>query len=491
MPLLRNEKGVAMITVYLISAFISTIAAAAYSRAFFEIRHVDQEVARLRSFAAAEAGIQNAMAQIGANAYTGFINTAAMNVANFQAVDGKAVGSYSVAFSYPNQADWVIVTASATVDGEVHNLEGRVFLDSNLSKYLVYAQAASFASGTNAQYGEPDLTDAYGDGTPDYPEFVPANPDDRASLYFTGDWSMTGSDVQTYGDANAQGTISGDNTSKVHGDTYAGPFTLNGNGSVQNTGISGSLVVNDGFSDDADRNGSGSVTATDAPDRHDLTSVGGGDSHKTETLRAIDQSFYTSHNNTSQYVGASAQNRYLKFVPINNGTATQIMEYTSSSFTTLSSTYNLPSSAIVYVKGNIYVQGEIGGRVSVVSSNSIYFDGNTRYAGAQNKADVNHSTAFMAKDKLFFRANDLTVSGILYGENASNSSVVFDANYNTNGQSDPDSKAKLRLYGNRVMKGSSNLGNYPDRVYGYDGSLKYFRPPGIPVVPSLKTVREK
>lgn len=484
--ILKNQKGVAMITVYLISAVISTIAAAAYSKSFFEMRYVNQELDRLRSFAAAEAGIQNAMAQIGANAYTGFINTAPMTVSNFQSTDGKAVGSYSVSFSYPNQADWVTVTASATVNGETRNLEGRVFLDSNLSKYLVYAQTASFASGTNAQYGEPDLT-----GTPAYPEFVPANSDDRASLYFTGTWSMTGSNVQTYGDANAQGTVSGDSTSKVHGDTYAGPFSLNANGSVQNSGVSGSLVVGDGFADDIDRNKDGIINAADAPDHHQLSSAGGGDAHKTETLTLIDQNFYTAHNNTSQYVGSTAQSRYLKFVPINNGAATQIVEYTSGTFSTVVATYNMPSNAIVYVKGNIYVQGEIGGRVSVVSSNSIYFDGNTRYASAQNKADANHSAAFMAKDKLFFHANDLTVSGILYGENSSSSSVVFDADYNTNGQYDPNSKTKLRLYGNRVMKGSTNLGDYPDRVYGYDGSLKYYRPPGIPVVPSLRTVREK
>ncbi len=480
-----------MITAYLLSACIATITVAAYSKSFYEMRYVTEELSRLRSYAAAEGGIQNAMAQIGSNAYTAFINTNPISITNFQATDGGAVGSYSVAFDYPNQADWVTITATATVNGQTRNLEGRVFLDSNLSKYLVYAETSSFASGTNAQYGEPDLTDAYGDGTPDYPEFVPANTDDRASLYFTGTWGMTGSNVQTYGDANAQGTISGDASSKVHGDIYASPFSLNANGSVQNSGVSGALVVNDGFADDADRNGSGAVTSADAPDRHDLTNTGGGDSHKTETLKAIDNSFYVTNNNTPQFAGASAQSRYLKFVPTSNGLATQIVEYTNANFSTVAATYNLPASAIVYVKGNTYVQGEIGGRVSVVSSNSIYFDGNTRYAAGQNKADANHSMAFMAKDRLFFRANDLTVSGILYGENSSNSTAAFDATYNTAGQSAPSSKVKLRLYGNRVMKGSTNLSIYPDRVYGYDGNLKYYRPPGIPVVPSLRTVREK
>ncbi len=345
---------------------------------------------------------------------------------------------------------------------------------------------ACFGSGANAQYGEPDTT-----GVPAYPELVPLNENDRASLYFTGAWTQSGANVQLYGDANAQGGISGNSTSSIHGDSYSGLFTQSITGVVTSSGVTGSPRITDGFADDLDRNGDGSITAADYPDYHKLSSAGGGDAHKTETLTPINQTFYSTNNNTPQFAGAVAQSRYLKFVPISGGAATQVVEYSNATFSSVVGTYNLPASAIVYVKGNTYVKGEIGGRVSVVSSNSVYLDGNLTYASGQTKADATHSAAVMAKDKLFFRANDLTVSGILYGENSSSSSTVFDGNYNTSGLLDPGSKIKLRLYGNRVMKGSTNLSVYPDRVYGYDKNLKYFRPPGIPVAPSLRTVREK
>lgn len=487
---LKNQKGVALITVYVASIMILGVSGSAFGKAFFEKLQVDREIARMRSFAAAEAGLQNSMAQISVNAFTGFINTAPLSVNNFQSYNGAAVGSYSATLSYPNQADWVTVSVTASVDGDTRTIEGRIFLESNLSKYLVYADTGTFSSGTNAQYGEPDNTDQYGDGIPDFPELVSSNEDDRAALYFTGTWDLSGTNVQLYGDAHAETRIDGNGTSEVHGDVYTGNFAQSGSGSVTASGVTGSLIVGDGFEDDADRNNNGVVNGSDYPDYHDLTTSGDGDAHAVEDLTPISHTFYATNTNTPQYVGATATSRYLKFVSTGNGTQTQIVEYTNANFTTQSATYTLPASAIVYVKGNVYVKGEIGGRVSVVSSNSIYLDGNTTYSSGQTTADSTHSAAFLAKDKVYFRANDLTASGILYGENSSNSSTVFDSDYNTSGQSSPGTKTRLRLHGNRVMKGSTNLGNYEDRVYGYDQNLKYFRPPGIPVVPSLKTVRE-
>ncbi len=488
--MLENEKGMALISVFLASVLIATTAGAAYGRALYEFRQVEREVARIRSFAAAEAGIQNAMAQIGVNAYTGFINTNSISVANFQATDGTSVGSYSATLSYPNQADWITVTSTATVDGDTKILEARIFLDSNLSKYLVYADATTFSSGTDAQYGEPDNTDVLGDGIPDYPELVPSSEADRASLYFTGTWSISGSNVQLYGDANAVTQISGNNSSEIHGDAYTGAFNLSGN-SVTNTGVSGGMQVGDGFSDDLDRTGNGIITSADAPDYHDLTSSGGGDSHKTETLTAIDNNFYKNNNSISAFGGTTAQNRFLQFVSTNGGTTTQVLEYTNATYATLTNTYNLPSNAIVYVNGTATVKGEIGGRVSLVSSGSINFDGNLTYSNGQTHADSGHSAAFLAKDRLFFRQNTQTVSGILKAENSSNSSASFDGQYNTSGASSPGTKVSLTLYGNRIIKGATNLSVYPDRTYAYDSNLKYFRPPGIPVQPSLRTVREK
>lgn len=480
--ILQNEKGVALISVYMVSMVLATISGVTFAKSFYEARQVQREIGRIRTYAAAEAGIQNALAQISVNAYTGFINTNPINQVNFQDVNGLTVGSYSVNIQYPNQADWVIVQSQSTVDGDTRELEGRVFLDSNLSKYLVYANTTSFSSGNNAQYGSANGTD---------PDGVSSNENDRAALYFTGNYQTSGSNIQIYGDLHANDEINGDNTSRVHGDTYSGHFLTNAAG-VVNDGITGGLVIGDGFVDDLDRNHDGSINPQDGLDRHALTDAGGGDSHARETLVQINHNFYATHNNTPFFVGSADKSRYLKFEP-NAGVpgTTTILEYDSASFSNLVGSYALPANAVVYVKGDAYVKGQIDGRVSVVASDDIVFDGNVSYVGGQSYVDPNHSAAFLAKDTLYFRENNLEVSGILYAENSSNSSAAFNSTYNLNWQNDPGSKVRLRLYGNRVMNGSTNLSYYEDRVYAYDPMLKYYRPPGIPVVPALRLVREK
>jgi len=490
-----NEKGVALVTVSLASVLISMLAALAFGKAFFEMRNVEREMARVRSFAAAEAGVQSAMAQMGVDAYTGFIDTEDININTFQNVNGIDLGSIQVSMEYPNDADWVIVTSTGSVGGDTRSVEGRVFLDSNLSKYLVYADTSNFNSGSNAQYGEPDYTDVYGDGEPDYPEFVPPDENDRAALYFTGDWTTSGSNVTLYGDAHTEGGINGNMSSYVHGDTYASEFALNAWGEVTNDGVSGGLNVGDGFDDDLDRNSDGTVDADDYPDYHDLTSSGSGDSHARETLVEIDHTFYANNNDVPTYAGASSQSRYLKFETSADGNSTKIVEYNNPDYDDIVATRTLPPTAIVYVKGDAYVKGNIKGRVTVVSSDDIFFMGDTNYTSNQKTVDPYHSAAYLAKDKLYFIPNDLEVSGILYAENSSGSSVSFNANYVYNSRRnrfdyDPYDKEYLRLYGNRIIKGSTNLGNYNDRIYGYDKNLKYYRPPGIPVKPDLRLSRE-
>ncbi len=478
----NNEKGFALISIYLVIIGVTAITMATWSKSFIEVRQVDRELARVRGYAAAEAGLQSGMAQIGANAYTGFINTSSINVANFQSATGQTVGSFVVEMQYPDQADWVIVQTTGTVNNEMRTLEGRVFLDSNLSKYLVYADTANFGSGDNAQYGEPDNTDNDGNGFPDYPEKVPANEDERAAMYFTGDWTISGANVHLYGDSHAQGVVDGNVTSKVHGDTYVSTFAQNSSGQVTNSGVLGGLPVMDGFADDTDRNQDSLINSSDFPDRHDLTATGDGDAHPTESLVSIDHNFYAAHNNIPGFAGGSIKDRFLKFEAINNGAATRVVEYTNANYTNQVGTFTLPNNAIVYVKGDIYAKGEIGGRVSVVSSDDIFFENNLTYAAAAVKADPSHSTAFLAKDKLYFKAGNLSVSGILYAENSAGG-TAFDASQGA-------AKQKLRLYGNRVMKGVTNLSLYPDRVYAYDNQLKLYRPPGIPVVPDLRLVRD-
>lgn len=477
--ILRSQKGIALISVYLASLVITTMAGAAYSKSLYEMRQIEREIDRLQSYAAAEAGIQAAMAQISVNAYTGFINATPFAVGSFQAVDGTEAGSFQVQIDYPNQADWVIVSSTGNNDTETRQLEARIFLDSNLSKYLVYADTGTFSSGDNAQYGNHDGVS---------PKGTPSNEDDRAGMYFTGVWNLSGSNVTLYGDAHAENRIDTNNSSDINGDTYASSFTMTG-GTVTNDGVYGGGSVGDGFDDDADRNGDGIVNATDKPDFHDLTTEGTGDAHAREELVDIDHNFYQTHNNIPAF-GSSTASRYVEFVPSPGGGSTQVIEYDSASYQNQVQVYTLPSSAIVYAKGDIYVKGEIQGRVSVVSGDDILIKGDISYTNGQKHADPTHSTAFLAKDVLYFLPNQLEVSGILYAEAASGTSTAMDSGYNQNLQYDPNSKEYLRLYGNRVIHGSSNLGNYDDRVYGYDQNLKYYRPPGIPVVPDLRTVRE-
>lgn len=476
-----------MISVCMASIVIGIVSVSAFGKSFSEMRQVERELSRVRSYAAAEAGLQSALAQISVNAYTGFINTNSIDVSDFQDVDGDNVGSFSVTMTYPNQADWVIVESTGDVETERRGLEGRVFLDSNLSKYLVYADSTSFGSGNNAQYGNPDSTDEDGDGVPDYPELVPPNEDDRAALYFTGDWVLSGANVTLYGDAHAEDEIRATGSGDINGDTYAADYDEGVNG-VTDSGVSGNVTVGDGFDDDEDRNGDIVVDAADYPDYHDLTATGEDDSHAVETLVTIDHNFYANNNDMPSFVGSSSQNRYLEFVAA--GSTTNIVEYNNDQYEMTVGTYTMPSSAIVYVKGDIFVKGEIEGRITVVSTDDIYLAGDISYANGQNYADSDHSTAFLAKDKLYFLADRMETSGILYAENSSNSSRCFDANYNTALDYDPTSKEYLRLYGNRVINGSTNLSRYDDRIYGYDGNLKYYRPPGIPVVPDLRLVRE-
>ncbi len=492
---LTSQKGIALLTVYFGVLVIMAIGGAAYTRALYEMRHVERELNQFQSAATAEAGLQAAMVQIGQNGYTGFINTNPIPTTNIQDVSGGVLkGSFSATITYPNQADWVIINATGTSGGVTRQLEARVFLQSNFSKYLVYANTADFNSGAGAQYGEADLTDLDLDSQPDYPKRVSPNEDDRASLYFTGDWNLTEAGVLLYGDANAQGTINGNSQSYVNGDTYAGAFTMNSSGQVTNSGVTGGLKVGDGFSDDIDRNRDGAVQANDYPDYHDLTATGEGDAHATEQLVQINDAFYSAHNNTPGFVGATSRTRYLAFEPSLDGTSTKMVEYSSAAYSTVSSTQTLPTNAVVYVKGSAYVKGEIQGRVSVVTSGDIYFAGNVAYTGNQKKADETHSAAFLASNKLYFLPDSLEVSGILYAENTGRDSAAFDAGltYNVarNRLESDTSKTNLKLYGNRVINGGTNLSYYNTRLYGYDKNLKYFRPPGIPIFPALRSIRE-
>lgn len=492
--LIKNQKGFALIGVYLVSVVVLIMSTAAFYSVFSMARHIERETERTQAYAIAEAGIQTAMAQISVNAYSGFINTAAIGSTPFQSTTGVTAGNFSAAISYPNQADWVICTVTATAGSETRRLEGRIFLDSNLSKYLMYANTSTVWLGTNLVLGVHDGVN---------PQGVPLNENDRAALYYTNDLSFDGSNIHIYGDANAENFISGTNTNTVHGDTYVGQFQLDSLGRVTNDGINGTLTVNDGFNDDIDRDGNHTVNANDYPDRHDLTSDGAGDAHAEEVLDTINLNFYQTNNSSpaqSRGYGTTSAERYFVFEPAANGTQTKVIVYNSQTYfnsdnrTYKTDEFTLPASAILYNKGRTHVKGTIAGRVAVVSSDDILFDGNVRYAGNNSYCSAQNSAAFLAKDLIYFRPTTLEVSGIIYADKAiSSGTLAIDSDYNTTGQYRPQDKTNghFRHFGNLIIDGTGNTSNYAnDRAYVYDPNLKYYRPPGLPVRPDLRMVRE-
>lgn len=490
LDMLENEKGVAVLTVFLVTVVMTGLSLATFSRAFAQTRAVELEFTKLQSYSAAEAGLQRALAQIAANAYTGFINTTSLSSSALQSTSGNTVGTTSATIAYPNQADWVTVQATGTVNGVSKEVEGRIFLDSNLSKYLIYSDTTTLSLGSNLVLGVNDGTN---------PQGVPYNEDERMATYHTNDLDFAGSNINIYGDAHAERLIDGSTNSVVHGDTYAGNYTLTSSGSVSDDGVNGTLTVNDGFSDDIDRDGNGTITSTDYPDRHDLTSAGADDAHSTENLDDVDTNFYKSHIDSalpSTWAGTTSTSRYIELAPSADGSKTKVIVYTSSTYGTVSSTYTLSATnSIIYNTGRLYIkQGSVVGRVSVVSSDDIMFDGNVRYKNSASYCSSDHSAAFIAKDKVYFRPTSLEVSGIVYArKGGSSDSLAIDSNYDTSGNYNPSAKTNghFRLFGNVITNGTGNTSNYTnDRAYVYDPNIKYYRPPGIPVRPVLRTVRE-
>lgn len=501
-----GRKGYILISSLFVTVLLSSLSFLVYSRSMHEFKLVTREIDRTKAYYIAEAGIQNVMAQIGSNAYTGFIlvdpNTGAsildenyqgnISISYFNDVFGYLTGHFSVDIDYIDGADYVILEAQGGSGSEQRTLEARVFLESNFSKYLLFVDYDTFGSGNNAVYAEPT-------GDPDHPEGVAPHLDIRPNLYFTGDYRIPGSNVQIYGDTAVEGGITESTaTSKVHGDTYIGAFQTDEFGMPINDGIAGDVAVRDGYKDDPDLDGDGigpnpgdPDDPDDYPDRHDLANS------MIDTLPSVDQAFYENpaHNSIPAFGTSGFQDRYLELVPApTGGDFTTVREYDNFGYSTQVASYNLPKNAIVYVDGDIHLKGEIQGRISFVSSDDIHFRDNVRYSGASVAADPSHSAAFLASDKLFFVPTNVTVSGIFFGQNKNNNSTAFDASKKVNSTNtdytSSGSKSYLRVHGNRLIVGQSNLSIYTDREYLYDPGLRKYRPPGLPVEPALRLVRE-
>jgi hypothetical protein len=369
----------------------------------------------------------------------------------------------------------------------------------------MYANATTIGLGSNLVMGINDGIN---------PQGVSANENDRAALYYTNNLDFNGSNIHIYGDTHAENFISGSSSNTVHGDTYVGGFTQDAQGQVTNDGINGTLTVTDGFSDDADRDGNGTINANDYADRHDLLTAAqtmtplNDDSHREEVIDQVNLAFYQANNSSaaaSRGYGTTTAERYFVFEPNADGTQTKVIVYgtlarfnaDNRQFKTdeflLPPVSNPTDKAILYNNGKAHVKGTIAGRVAVVSSDDIFFDGNVRYNGNSSYCSQQNSAAFLARDIVYFRPESLEVSGIIYADKASSGSLAIDSDYNVNGEYRPQDKSDghFRHFGNLIVDGGGNTSNYEnDRAYVYDPNLKYYRPPGIPIRPELRTVRE-
>ncbi len=557
--LLKDQRGFALISVYLASLVVLIFSSAAFGSVLVESRLIDREIARTQAYAAAEAGLQTAMVQIGTvpnpvtvpytGPFTGFVNTARIPTTGeqtFQSVTGTILGSFFVEMDYSNQMDWVTCKATGKIPlttgtNQILQLEGRVFLQSNLSKYLMYANTPSLALGSNLKMGI-DLRDPAesAEERAKHPEGIVANENDRAALYYTNDLDFSGSNIHIFGDTHAENFISGSNSNTIHGDTYVGGFAWDTQGRVTNDGINGTLTVSDGFADDTDRNGDRIINANDYADRHDLLKTTdemksyNADARREEVIDTVDLDFYQARNSsvvTQRNYGTTSAERYFVFEPTADATQTNVVVFNAqdkynaynpfintpantTARTQKTDEFTLPSGLlkpdgtmdekpILYSKGSIHVKGTIAGRVAVVSSDNILFDGNIKYAGeTPSYSSPANSAAFLAKDVVYFRPEQLEASGIIYADNSHSTSrnplVAIDSNYNEhyslgdNRGYKPEDKydGRFRHFGNLIVDGTGNTSNYNnDRAYVYDPNLKYYRPPGLPIRPELRTVR--
>jgi len=133
---------------------------------------------------------------------------------------------------------------------------------------------------------------------------------------------------------------------------------------------------------------------------------------------------------------------------------------------------------VVYTNGDIHVKGTVKGRVTVVASDDIFFEGDIIYANGTHYANQSDSTAFLAYDDMYFQPDSVEVSGMLYVQEGSMSENA-------------DNPQRLRIYGNRIMASQSSFSGYSDREYIYDPNIRKFPTPKLPVVPVRKEWQEK
>ncbi|MBU1864062.1 MAG: hypothetical protein KKH94_10400 [Candidatus Omnitrophica bacterium] len=470
---INNEKGVLLITSAFLIIVLTGASAMFFGRSINEMKMVEREMDRLEAYCAAEAGFQGALSEIGTTNYSGFINTS-----NFASV-GLSINGNEVSRCSATKtliSDNCIIIQSTGISGTGYymsrSLQVRIALESVFSKYFLFADTGSFSSGTNSQYAEPllDVNDEDGDG--DTTEIlvdangrarVDADDDERALMYFRGDWDIDGEGVKLYGNAFVEGDLQvtqNKDDLDVHGDTY-----------VQGNYVSnGQLVIDD--------------TYDDGNDQHVLTNA-----EAEGALPAFNTTFYQNVNSIPSF-GTSPTSRNLEFVPSDDGTYTIVNEYNNRNYSNLINSYHLPSNAIIYVNGDACIKGTIAGKVTLYTSDDLHIQGSLTYNNGLDHADENHSAAYLAGDVIYFNDQDMTAEGIFYAGQVSNSGHANDASRTLDGELDLGGKNCFTLIGNRILKGNSFMGHYAHRLYLYDPYLRNNPPPGLPVSAKVISVRE-
>ena len=436
----RVIKGVALL-ITLVFVVILGIGAVAIARLHStEISLVRRQNNSTRAFYLAEAGIEMAIAQIKADSYN--INISPIGTTYL------GDGSYSVNFNQIGDIITITSTGTITNINIFRIVEQKVELGSVLAKYVVLVKMNGWTSGDNAIYGRPDPDH------PEYPEGVSLDPEDRMKMYIMGDHYEARSNVHIYGDLFVEGDFYSEDSTYVHGDTYLGVKDDGSQGVFDGDG-----TITDGYS----------LAGGDLDDDNDLHPMR---PDQYEVYPEIDTSYYSTHSDVPL-----SGNEYIEFVE--DGDHTRVDVYEDASYSEVVDSYALPAAqGVVYTNGDIHVKGTVKGRVTVVASDDIFFEGDIIYANGTHYANQSDSTAFLAYDDMYFQPDSVEVSGMLYVQEGSMSENA-------------DNPQRLRIYGNRIMASQSSFSGYSDREYIYDPNIRKYPTPKLPVVPVRKEWQEK
>ena len=151
----------------------------------------------------------------------------------------------------------------------------------------------------------------------------------------------------------------------------------------------------------------------------------------------------------------------------------------------------IPANGVIYSNGgDVWVEGVVNGRVTVVAGNSadIYVPNNLTYS-AKYSDDI---IGLLADDNIYIPytvPNDLEIDGALLARNGTIKRQYYTGTYGL--------RNSLTIFGSQIelLRGGFKYGTAPNyssgfvnTIYTYDGNLLYQPPIGIPVTPGYKLI---